>query len=659
MKSIRAFVGHSFDTSDESLIDTFLKFFNSLSDLDFEWDHAESAEAMPVSKKVLSRFEGKTVFIAICTAKEVVAPRDLSRCWLQRSFSKARTSSFSAKTSDWILQEIGLALGLGLDLIVLKEDLVRDCGGLQGDWEYIPFNRAKPEKAFKKIIETISKLKPNAGPVQMTSSETKDEKETEDSDPDGVLDFFDPKPDWDQGAFERSFHLAYKIGNEQAAGKIKEKFQQSHFMENAESVQRWRAFVEFVLLVENKGGNFRNLDQYATNHPKNSSIQELRARALLYFSDHSGAASAFKIAADTSSSILEQLQLLARAAISASKAENTETVNALISEMTKLAHDVAELERPYLEALLEIASAKKDKYVAFAIRERLIELDPSDLDTRFQLAYQYSEAGQNALSLHHYLQIPREARNGTAWNNLGVAYQRFNLHVRSAAALRQAVDLGETLAMSNLANRYLGAGFIEDARSLCKQALEHTNPHQNVSTTLASIEGTHSEESAKIDEVLENCKEPHDFFKMHGRAIASRNSPAVQIDWQAPECLMKFSFDKGTFTAIGEFKKERKGGLGGFLLAWPRTSVETIQLKYQGSVRGRILEGRFSRESDDPYSGGALSFFASPTDIPATMVLDVDGRTMQVMKVPAYGDPTFEIWHAIPQAVIKGPAEQS
>ena len=85
---------------------------------------------------------------------------------------------------------------------------------------------------------------------------------------------------------------------------------------------------KFVLLVENKGDLIsRNLDQYATNHPKLFRSRNCGRGPCCISAILPGAASAFKIAAGIVS-ILEQLQLLARAAIGA-QAENTETSSTL------------------------------------------------------------------------------------------------------------------------------------------------------------------------------------------------------------------------------------------------------------------------------------------------------------------------------------------
>ena len=83
----------------------------------------------------------RNVFIGICTRKErVIEPGLLSATKLPTGYLKGKQEDFLWKTSDWIIQEIGLATGLGLELLLLIEDGVRKPGGIQGDvmsWLYI------------------------------------------------------------------------------------------------------------------------------------------------------------------------------------------------------------------------------------------------------------------------------------------------------------------------------------------------------------------------------------------------------------------------------------------------------------------------------------------------------------------------------------------
>src|SRR3546814_16621871 len=103
-------------------------------------------------------FEDKNVFIAICTRKELVVDESKIRPGLLRSnIWFANKDDYKWKTSDWIIQEIGLAFGRGLDVILLVEEGVRSPGGLQGALEYISFARSSPELSFGKLLRMVAR----------------------------------------------------------------------------------------------------------------------------------------------------------------------------------------------------------------------------------------------------------------------------------------------------------------------------------------------------------------------------------------------------------------------------------------------------------------------------------------------------------------------
>ena len=113
MPTIRAFVGHSFRPEDEALVASILKCLDRLTQLrpDFTWDHAREPQATSVDAKVLALFADKNLFIGICTRGErVVANESLSGL---AHWNYARSEDFRWKVSDWVLQEIGYAMGRG------------------------------------------------------------------------------------------------------------------------------------------------------------------------------------------------------------------------------------------------------------------------------------------------------------------------------------------------------------------------------------------------------------------------------------------------------------------------------------------------------------------------------------------------------------------
>lgn len=147
----------------------------------------------------------------------------------------------------------------------------------------------------------------------------------------------------------------------------------------------------------------------------------------------------------------------------------------VVEEIRKLP---AQAEVEALRALKQIYEKAYSHTAAIGLMERLCQLEPDSNEDRFSLAYMHSEHGSKNLSVYHYTMIPERERSAIAYNNLGVAYSEFRLTARAVSSFRKAKEMEETLAISNLAFRYIDAGFLDDAKLLCDEAMKLPN-HNN------------------------------------------------------------------------------------------------------------------------------------------------------------------------------------
>jgi len=277
MSQLNAFVGHSFAPEDHEVVEAFLKFLNQVKSMGigFTWESAEPAEPKELADKVKGLIQDKNLFIGICTRKEAaIAPASLSRGRLNRRLLKANEEQFLWKTSDWIIQEIGLAIGRGMDLILLVENALRQPGGLQGNLEYIPFDRKAPEKSFGKLLEMIQALLPKAKAMPVSEAEIRavsEGKPTVDEKRD--LDWLEPAAEWTREDYEIALAHMIFTGNEQGETKITNAFfatEQGQIPANRHS---WEARREHVRVVLGKGGKLSKLEDLAQKYPDNGDIQ--------------------------------------------------------------------------------------------------------------------------------------------------------------------------------------------------------------------------------------------------------------------------------------------------------------------------------------------------------------------------------------------------
>jgi hypothetical protein len=85
--------------------------------------------------------------------------------------------------------------------------------------------------------------------------------------------------------------------------------------------------------------------------------------------------------------------------------------------------------------------------------------------------------------------------------------------------------MGETLAMSNLANKLLHVDFVEKAQANEDKALAASGtPHKNVGYVLTALQDVPEEEEKKQSKLAENARPRVAFLQQLGLAIRLRSS---------------------------------------------------------------------------------------------------------------------------------------
>jgi len=95
----------------------------------------EKPKADAVSKKVKGRIDSCDVFLGIFTRRDKLEGKDE---WA---------------TSSWVVDEKAYAIAQNRKLVILREAGVNSIGGIQGDYEYIEFDRTKLEELMVNLVE--------------------------------------------------------------------------------------------------------------------------------------------------------------------------------------------------------------------------------------------------------------------------------------------------------------------------------------------------------------------------------------------------------------------------------------------------------------------------------------------------------------------------
>jgi hypothetical protein len=359
MTKIRAFVGHSFTGDDADVVRRFGEMFTNLTHVmpEFSWNHAELAKPISISEKVLDLTGDKNVFIAICTRKERVLKELGPLTWARRlGLSEA---DFQWKTSDWIIQETGLAKGLKLHPIIFVENEVRPPAGLHGDLEWIAFDRNAPEKAFGKFLQMMGTLKDNPGPQVTVEQDAispppnpPTEKLTSAKGTDSTL--IEPTDTWSLIRFEVAFMQAVDAENLDAQKAIAEAFAKSEFAKTHYDQKTWDAFREATAIEFGKSSNLDQLRKLCVDNPDHSEVRYYLGRALEKFDRLTEAAAEYRVAAQHATGT-RKIAYLGDAADVLSRVDHRTESSAVLAEAPALIGHDQKLERQIHEKQQTIA----------------------------------------------------------------------------------------------------------------------------------------------------------------------------------------------------------------------------------------------------------------------------------------------------------------
>lgn len=601
---LRAFIGHSFSDGDDPVVRAFLDYFDQLQGMSFgfSWDHAKVAEPKILAEKVLSLIQGRNLFIGICTKKELVIERDKLREGRITKELKSTPDNFYWKTSDWIIQEIGLAIGKGMNLILLVEEGLRPPGGLQGNLEYIAFDRQAPEKSFGKILEMIRSLFPTSelvrGEEQRTEAAPDPGKVAEKESSEDILT---PKPEWRFVDYSSAFIHAMVLDNAEAV-----KLLADAYLETVEGRQlinkiRWLAYqIYWKAFFGKVTGSITALESLAEEHPRNEYCFYYLAKAYEDFKEYKKAAENYSKSADLSQETNFALLRLKDAANAWVRADDTKSAEHCLTKILSNTASKQGLDDIALETKMIIAEKEENKDQSLALLECWLDLHPDDSSKRFEVAYKYSQSKYDSLALLHYTNIPYLERKGGAWNNLGVQYNHFSLYSKSIGCYKKAADeYNETLAMSNIANKFLYSGFIKEAEEMCKKAMTIEDYHKNIVIAITKLRELPEQEDEKEKEILTKTRKLKEFFVSYGKAMLNNAPSSLDSNWTSPNCPVSVTLKNGEFIAEGSYEVK---GLGATLLQ-QETQVNRFKVIYTGKLTGMSIQGTMVIDRDDEPKG--------------------------------------------------------
>lgn len=653
MAKLKAFVGHSFNEEDSSVIATFLKYFDSLKDIGFEWEHAERAAAKELADKVVEMMEGKNLFIGIFTKKiKQIDPDHLVPCFWNKQNLKAPSHKYSWTTSDWVIQESGYALGKGMKVIFITEDGIEPVGGLQGNLEYIPFNRENIAQCFSKLNEMITSLV-----VAETVSAQKEAKDIPSED-------IDKRSESEQREGERATLFGKLLNAIIANNEVDEKAALDEMLkEDSDEYGRVKTKGIYYWLRYRHGKKdiLGDLVKLSKDNPGHPNPHIWLGNLYEEYKQFDKAYEQFIRVSELIKTDSEKTTFICNAAKALIEDGKTKDAKELIIKRIRTisANSSDELfELYHTLALIQKRNNNTERYLS--LTEKALELKPSDSSTRFDLAYTYSKNKNHIMALHHYKILCNSTPNDANWNNLGVELSELELSGKSVDAYLKSKELGGTTPIGNLAYKLIDIGFYGEAKKYLQEALKQDDCSSNVSSALSSLESKQNKEDDKEQELLSDVSSRIRFRVKYAEAYTRTTEiPSLQGKWKTKHGDVQVEITSHQFTATGRYEQPQIGLLAGIIyarhtlgsIAKPKVNSNTITINYTGVIINGAIDYQLSvttKPSGEPdkstRAGSLLSVL--PDNEPVAqysgqMVISEDLKKIEVMESDSKGNVSF------------------
>jgi len=216
--------------------------------------------------------------------------------------------------------------------------------------------------------------------------------------------------------------------------------------------------------------------------------------------------------------------------------KKNEALDLLMGEIAKTSDENALAE--LYEGLASIHEMAEDPEIRAIALEKLITMQPNNTQLRFKAAYSYGQEDYDNLALLHYkTMLSFTPEDPAALNNIAVAYGSLDMPILSAKFYKKAIQQKETLAATNLAYKYINAGFDEEATEILREVGKSDKIDPKVGEAISDIEKKRQDESNSEEEAIKKAKEQQKFILKFAEAyfVKISDSPEITGTWKSTE----------------------------------------------------------------------------------------------------------------------------
>ena len=175
--------------------------------------------------------------------------------------------------------------------------------------------------------------------------------------------------------------------------------------------------------------------------------------------------------------------------------------------------------------------------------------------------------------------------------------------------------------MSNLAQKFLNAGFLTEAEEICNRAIKLQDYHKNVGSTLSRIKGLPESEANKLGEIQAKAVPVSDFLRDYGHALTKEALGPHESTWQGKRCELTVTISGNSFRAEGSYEVSWSGLLALALTGGPPSEPKKIKyfVKYDGSIVGKAIKATVTVINEENKSKTSTIFGGGGSDSTKTV----------------------------------------
>ncbi|HEX6702104.1 MAG TPA: tetratricopeptide repeat protein [Gaiellaceae bacterium] len=311
-----------------------------------------------------------------------------------------------------------------------------------------------------------------------------------------------------------SFGAAVFLLREGNATAARETFDALQAQEDDEA-QRLKNELSFAAARAMWGGDtgaIRELEERAHQPKISAEAHRLRGVVLAHAGIHDEALAAFEASAAVAEDDVAKAEAVAGAATALDRLDRlADAVTRVEAALVSFTDDSAKA--MLYEGLADLFEIHKDWQSRAAALEAVIVARPTDPDLRFRLGYSYAQAERHDMALLHYDAALLMRHDHWTQNNIGVAYERLDMSIRSISSYQAAWKSGNTLAAANLALTLIYAGFADQARSILSEASTREKVDPQVGERMANLAKLEEAQEERKRTVLEKARRHSIFFR--------------------------------------------------------------------------------------------------------------------------------------------------